>query len=177
MPRIPEETRVQVRPAVVEDGERLTEIDNLTWSTDVTPTPRWDPEKVFFPDAADVRNVLVAHDGDDVVGYIRMRPSPFGPISAHVQHVDGLAVHPAHQGRRTGRALMEAAEREARRRGARRITLRVLGGNVPARALYRSCGFVIEGVLEGEFLIAGRYVDDVLMALDVTDGSWPSPRT
>ncbi|MYW00343.1 GNAT family protein, partial [Streptomyces sp. SID3343] len=64
-----------------------------------------------------------------------------------------------------------------RRRGARRITLRVLGGNASARALYRSCGFVIEGVLEGEFLIAGRYVDDVLMALDVTGPSSPSPRT
>ncbi|MYV98971.1 GNAT family N-acetyltransferase, partial [Streptomyces sp. SID3343] len=117
MPRTPEETRVQVRPAAVEDGERLTEIDNLTWSTDVTPTPRWDPGKAFFPDAADVRNVLVAHAGEDVVGYLRMRPSPFGPMSAHVQHIDGLAVHPAHQGRRVGRALVEAAEREARRRG------------------------------------------------------------
>ena len=32
----------------------------------------------------------------------------------------------------------------------------------------RPCGFEVEGVLRGEFLLGGRYVDDVLMALDLT---------
>ncbi|GAA3366001.1 hypothetical protein GCM10017744_071030 [Streptomyces antimycoticus] len=53
-----------------------------------------------------------------------------------------------------------------RRRGGRarpRITLRVLGHNTPARRLYASEGFAVEGVLPGEFLLAGEYVDDVLM--------------
>jgi RimJ/RimL family protein N-acetyltransferase len=43
------------------------------------------------------------------------------------------------------------------------MTLRVLGHNAAARRLYEGCGFVVEGVLPGEFLIEGRYVDDVLM--------------
>jgi ribosomal protein S18 acetylase RimI-like enzyme len=62
-----------------------------------------------------------------------------------------------------GRALLRAAREEARRQGARRITLRVLGHNTPARTLYESEGFVVEGILPGEFLLDGAYVDDVLM--------------
>jgi RimJ/RimL family protein N-acetyltransferase len=30
--------------------------------------------------------------------------------------------------------------------------------------LYEVCGFVDEGILQAEFLLNGRYVDDVLMA-------------
>lgn len=43
------------------------------------------------------------------------------------------------------------------------MTLRVLGHNAPARALYESEGFVVEGLLPGEFFLDGRYVDDVMM--------------
>ncbi|WP_159059877.1 GNAT family N-acetyltransferase, partial [Streptomyces scabiei] len=61
------------------------------------------------------------------------------------------------------RALLRAVQDEARRRGARRLTLRVLGHNTAARKLYESEGFVVEGVLPEEFLLDGQYVDDVLM--------------
>jgi len=36
-----------------------------------------------------------------------------------------------------------------------------------AKGLYESCGFAVEGVLEDEFLLSGRLVDDVLMASKV----------
>jgi ribosomal protein S18 acetylase RimI-like enzyme len=49
------------------------------------------------------------------------------------------------RGHGVGRALFRAAVDEARRQGARRITLRVLGHNTPARKLYESEGFVVEG--------------------------------
>jgi ribosomal protein S18 acetylase RimI-like enzyme len=176
MSRTSEETRVQVRPATEADGTSLAEIDHLTWSPAVTPAPRWAADKVFFRSADHVRDTLVAHEGDLVLGYVQLERSTLCPASGHVQIVNGLAVHPDHQGRRIGRALLVAAEAEARRRGARRITLRVLGGNTAARALYLAAGYRIEGVLEGEFLLGGRYVDDVLMALDLTNGA-SLPRT
>jgi RimJ/RimL family protein N-acetyltransferase len=44
----------------------------------------------------------------------------------------------------------------------------VLGPNTTARALYEGAGFVVEGVLREEFHLDGRYVDDVLMARDLT---------
>ena len=59
---------------------------------------------------------------------------------------------------------MDAAVDAATARGARKLTLRVLASNAIARALYESCGFEVEGILREEFLLEGRYVDDVLMA-------------
>ena len=67
-----------------------------------------------------------------------------------------------------GKGLLVAAIEEARARGARRLTLRVLGHNDAARRLYESAGFVVEGVQRGEFFLDGEYRDDVLMALDLT---------
>jgi RimJ/RimL family protein N-acetyltransferase len=46
-------------------------------------------------------------------------------------------------------------------------TSRVLGTNHAARRLYARCGSVVEGVQRGQFYLGGRYVDDVLLALDV----------
>ena len=59
---------------------------------------------------------------------------------------------------------MEEAKLEAARRGASKLTLRVLAPNATARRLYEACGFTVEGVLEAEFSFDGQLVDDVLMA-------------
>jgi RimJ/RimL family protein N-acetyltransferase len=60
------------------------------------------------------------------------------------------------------------------------VTLRVLGVNAPARALYERAGYRVEGVLEGEFRLpigpdgAVIPVDDVLMAKTVEQRQAPS---
>jgi RimJ/RimL family protein N-acetyltransferase len=59
---------------------------------------------------------------------------------------------------------VQEAEREAQRRGVRKLSLRVLSPNISARKLYESSGFAVEGVLEGEFILQGQLIDDVLMA-------------
>ena len=46
--------------------------------------------------------------------------------------------------------------------------MRVLAPNEAARQLYEQSGYVVEGVLRGEFFLDGEYVDDMLMALDLT---------
>ncbi len=53
----------------------------------------------------------------------------------------GVHVNPSCRGRGYGRAAMLLAEEEARSRGIDRIDLNVLGGNGPARRLYRSLGY------------------------------------
>jgi RimJ/RimL family protein N-acetyltransferase len=44
----------------------------------------------------------------------------------------------------------------------------VLGTNLVARRLYERCGFVVEGVQPEQFYLGGGYVDDMLLALDLT---------
>jgi ribosomal protein S18 acetylase RimI-like enzyme len=154
----------RIRTAGPADDEALTLIDRLTWSclhaVVPEPQPPYDP---FFSERHTPENCLVAELGDRVVGYLRLGfPTPLAS-NAHVRQIQGLAVADEARGRGVGRALIRAAVEEARRRGARRLTLRVLGHNTPARKLYESEGFVVEGVLPEEFLLGGEYVDDILM--------------
>ena len=155
---------VTTRPARLSDGDELARIDFATWTSLSTIAPRPPVPQRFFAQGRQVDDVLVAEFDGAVAGYIRlMHPTPF-PSSRHVLEVRGLSVDPALQRRGIGRALVEGAIAAARARGVRRVTLRVLGPNAGARALYEACGFVVEGVLRGEFHLDGRDVDDVLMA-------------
>jgi RimJ/RimL family protein N-acetyltransferase len=65
-------------------------------------------------------------------------------------------------------ALLAAAEQRARTRGARKLSLRTFSTNPEAIRLYSRLGFEREGLLRAEFLIEGQYVDDILLAKDLT---------
>jgi ribosomal protein S18 acetylase RimI-like enzyme len=157
-----------IRPARADDGPALRALDTATWAWWVTPGPDAPPDKPFFGANEAPGDVLVAEEGGAVVGYVALGSPTRLESNRHVMDVRGLAVAPDHQRRGLGRALLEAAAAEARARGARRLRLRVLSANSGAQALYESCGFQVEGVLRGEFLLDGRYVDDVLMARELT---------
>jgi ribosomal protein S18 acetylase RimI-like enzyme len=155
---------IDVRGARPEDDAALVGIDDATWTSAVSPAPPPPSPRMFFGERTAPADVLVAELDGRVAGYATLRnPIPL-PSHAHVLELNGLAVAPAAAGRGVGRWLVEAAVAEATARGARKLTLRVLGPNAVARRLYRRCGFVEEGVLREEFLLDGRYVDDVLMA-------------
>jgi ribosomal protein S18 acetylase RimI-like enzyme len=139
-------------------------VDRATWTTAVSPSPPPAPGAPFFGERTTRDDVLVAELDGEVAGYVSLGRATELRASDHVLQVTGLAVDPERQGRGVGRALVEAAIAEARRRGARRLTLRVLGPNQTARRLYDACGFVVEGILRGEFHLDGEDVDDVLMA-------------
>jgi RimJ/RimL family protein N-acetyltransferase len=156
-----------IRPATGADDSALLAIDAATWSAFASPAPP--PEVPFFDRGIAPPDVLVAVADGAVVGYAAIGPSIPVPSNAHVLMVRALAVDPAHQGRGIGRRLVRAAVAEARARGARRLRLRVLGPNDAARRVYEACGFVVEGVLREEFLLDDAYVDDVLMARDLTN--------
>ena len=154
-----------IRPAHASDDAPLRALDVTGWSAAVSPAVPPSPDQPFFTADLTPADVLVAEVDGAVAGYVALGPATRLESNRHVVYMRGLAVAPEHQGRGVGRALVEAAVDAARERGARRLTLRVLAENAPARRLYQACGFVVEGVLRGEFLLDGRYVDDVLMAL------------
>ncbi|MFJ3707479.1 GNAT family N-acetyltransferase [Streptomyces sp. NPDC090053] len=158
-----------IRGAEPADDEALGALDRATWSTlhAVAPRPQ-PPYPPFFDERHAPEDHLVAERAGEIVGYIRLgHPTPLS-CNAHVRQIQGLAVARAARGHGVGRALLRGACTEAGRQGATRITLRVLGHNTPARALYAAEGFEVEGVLPGEFYLAGRYVDDVLMGRSLT---------
>jgi ribosomal protein S18 acetylase RimI-like enzyme len=162
---------IETRPAVPDDEEPLARIDLETWTWQSSPSPRPEPgsDWTFFNDKHRVEDVIVAVVDGAVAGYVRLGPTTPLAASAHVLMVTGISVDPERRRLGVGRALIDAAAAEASARGARRLTLRVLGSNTGARRLYESAGFVVEGVQREEFLLEGAYVDDVLMALDLRE--------
>ncbi|GGY39809.1 GNAT family N-acetyltransferase [Streptomyces djakartensis] len=158
-----------IRHARPDDEEPLGRLDRATWSPLHAVQPRPEPPYgPFFTERDPARECLVAELDGVVRGYVRLGTATPLACNAHVRMIRGLAV--AEEARRlgVGRALLRAAREEARRLGARRVTLRVLAHNTPARRLYASEGFVVEGVLPQEFLLDGAYVDDVFMGCSLT---------
>ena len=160
MTRNPDFSLRLARPA---DDAVLSQLDADVWSPLHAVTPRRTPSDGSFFENCRPENHVVAELDGEVVGYVRMKCPTSLPSNAHVWEIRGLAVAPKARGRGIARALLEAAMEEARRGGARRMSLRVLGHNTPARRLYESMGFVVEGVQPEEFFLDGVYVDDVLM--------------
>jgi ribosomal protein S18 acetylase RimI-like enzyme len=153
-----------IRPATPADEPALRALDTDNWSTLSSPVPER-PDREF-----EVEGVLVAELEDGIAGYVKLGPAFPIESTNHVLEIKGLTVDAGHRRRGVGRALMHAAIEMAREAGARKLILRVLGHNADARSLYAACGFEVEGVLREFFYLDGRYVDDVLMALQLTDG-------
>ncbi len=62
-------------------------------------------------------------------------------VSRGVGHLGQISVHPAHQGKRIGRRMIETALSDFRELGYKAITLAVTTANTNALHLYESCGF------------------------------------
>jgi ribosomal protein S18 acetylase RimI-like enzyme len=159
---------VTIRPARAADEDVLLAIDRATWSPMSSPSSE-PSDGPFFNERTQPENVIVAEVDGRVVGWGKIEHPTELDASDHVWHVTGLGVDPERQSRGAGRAVMEALIDEARGRGGLRMTLRVFGPNERAQRLYRRLGFEVEGVLKQEFRVGdGSYVDDWLMALDLT---------
>lgn len=87
---------------------------------------------------------------------------------AHKGAVWGVYVRGAARGQGIGRQLMQAAIARARGAGLETLLLTVSEGAPAARALYGSLGFVAYGTEpRGLKPGPGRYLDEMLMALDL----------
>ncbi|MGI9009465.1 MAG: GNAT family N-acetyltransferase [Streptosporangiaceae bacterium] len=162
---------VQVRLARPGDQAALVALERAAWTAQsgfpsVIQASSL-PGAGFFSENNPPQIHLVAELDTAVVGYIRLKPPTTLPENGHVLHVSGIAVQPGARRRGVATTLLSAAEPFARNCGAVKISLRVLGTNDAAIALYERLGYVREGVLHDEFIINGQYVDDVMMAKPV----------
>jgi ribosomal-protein-alanine N-acetyltransferase len=93
-------------------------------------------------------------------------------IAADEVHLLDLAVAPEERRRGTGRLLLDTVIGAARGENARLILLEVRASNLPARALYRSAGFLEHGVRRAYYSDNGE--DAIEMRL--TMKTEPEPR-
>jgi len=147
-----------IRPATPQDAAALQALDHAIWSYEHSPAPA--REKPFATEG-----VLVDERDGELAGYIKLGELLRIESTAHVREIKGLAVAASRQRQGVGKALIAAALEEARRQGAQKVTLRLLGRNAKARALYEACGFQEEGRLRDVFYLEGEFVDDVLMSI------------
>jgi ribosomal protein S18 acetylase RimI-like enzyme len=84
---------------------------------------------------------FLAQDGAAFVGLAICLPSYSSFRARPLLNIHDIAVVPDQRGKGIGRALLDAVEQEARRRGCAKITLEVRSDNALAMDLYRRCGF------------------------------------
>jgi ribosomal protein S18 acetylase RimI-like enzyme len=106
---------------------------------------------------------FVAVADERVIGWCDATPSE-RPVFAHRATL-GMGVLAPFRGQGVGRKLIDATLAAARLKGAQRIDLEVREDNVPAMALYRAVGFVIEGVKVNAYRLDDKYFNLVSMAL------------
>jgi ribosomal protein S18 acetylase RimI-like enzyme len=88
-------------------------------------------------DVSDPEGVLVATDGDEVLGFVTTQLHP----PTGIGHIANLAVAPAHQGKGVGAALLRAALARLAARGMTHARIETLEHNVVGRHLYPKLGF------------------------------------
>jgi ribosomal protein S18 acetylase RimI-like enzyme len=148
----------QIRPALAGDKEAILALMPRLAAFDVPESRK--PEDLWRSDAklmlrclegkADGCFAQVAVDeSQKVIGLslVSMRPELLSHDPS--AHLEAIAVSETAEGTGVGKALLAAAEREAKARGARSITLHVFASNSHARDFYRRSGY------QGELL---RYI-------------------
>ena len=85
--------------------------------------------------------LFIAHEAEAGVGFAQLYPSFSSASLARTFILNDLFVCESHRGKGVGKLLIEAAMDFSKSRGAVRVTLATAINNVPAQALYRSCGW------------------------------------
>ena len=168
---------MNIRKLAPQDVEAYRALRLLGLQTDPTAFGSSYEEEAAYPLAAFAERLqsrpkatgfaLGAWDGDQLVGTATlMRQTRLK--TDHNANVYGVYVAPAARGRGVARALMEAVVAEARAmEGVTLVKLGVVVGNVAARGLYRSLGFVSYGVEPQAIRVDGVFYDEEYLALSL----------
>jgi ribosomal-protein-alanine N-acetyltransferase len=130
---------VTIRAAELSDVDALIEIEH-----EVFPTDRLNHKALRRSLRSPTISVLAAVQDGSAIGYALLHRRR----GSSVVHLASIAVAAAAAGKGLGRRLLEVAEREAARHGARRVRLEARPDNEAARALYAGAGYRRFAVIE-----------------------------
>lgn len=159
-----------IRPSEIKDVRELIALDHMIWTENTSPGPlMWRSQEDYLLNAPP-GSQLVAIREDKLCGYVGFGCPSRMESNSHVCEVN-IAVHPSYQRLGIGSQLIEAIKEHASNHAIRKLRLRVLSCNRPARSFYRKCGFLEEGRLREEFYLGGRYVDEIFMSCMLRGGT------
>ena len=101
----------------------------------------------------DAGRVLVASDGDRVVGHLQLTATE----RSGAAEVKNMAVDPAHQGQGIGRALMSAGMADARREGCATLVVATAAADTGNLRFYQRLGFRMRSIERDAFTSATGY--------------------
>jgi len=157
---------VEIRLAETADAAAIAAIYNaeVTGSTVTFDlTPRTLTEQVaWLQQRSGVHAVIVAVDGDDVVGFASLSPWRDRPAYATTVE-DSIYVRDDQRGNGVGRRLLEELVALATRHGFHTMMARIVGGHTASIALHRAVGFEVVGTEHEVGRKFGRWLDVVLM--------------
>ncbi|MFT4108419.1 GNAT family N-acetyltransferase [Propionicimonas sp.] len=160
---------MRIRAARPADLPALLEIYNdavvhTTASWDLVPWTPVEHAEWYATKAGHGHPVMVADDNGVVVGYAAY--GPFRPKAGYAGTMEhSVYVHPNHQGKGIGRALLVAIIDAARADGVHALIGGLSADNEASTALHRSLGFVEVGRLPEVGRKFDRWLDLVLVQL------------
>ncbi|MHA1299439.1 MAG: GNAT family N-acetyltransferase [Candidatus Helarchaeota archaeon] len=128
-------------------------------------TNKYEQDSWFYNHENGNNVIIVAATEDAVLGHCTVEHNTW-ECSEQVGEL-GILLHKKYRHAKPsiGKKLMENAIREAKLKGFEKIILSVFHTNENAIELYKEIGFVIIGVRKKQFLVEGKYYDEILMEL------------
>jgi L-amino acid N-acyltransferase YncA len=157
---------VEIRLAEVGDAEAIRAIYNhevlrSTVTFDLRPRSLEEQEQ-WLVARSGAHAVIVAVDGDEVVGFGSL--SPFRERPAYSTSVeDSIYVRGDQRGTGVGRALLEELIKLATQHGFHTVLARIVGGHEASIALHEAVGFEVVGTEREVGRKFGRWLDVMVM--------------
>ena len=157
---------VEVRAARIADAAAIRDIYNRevsgsTVTFDLVPRTLAD-QRAWIAEHSGAHPALVAVIDGTVVGFGSL--SPYRPRPAYSTSVeDSVYVHPDHQGRGVGRAILSSLVSIASDLGFHAVFARIVGGHEASIALHKGCGFEIVGTEREVGRKFNQWLDVVVM--------------
>jgi GNAT superfamily N-acetyltransferase len=136
--------QIVLRPLTTADAEEAAELIRTAFAAQSRPTSP--PSSALRETCETIAGKIAEGGGFGVFEAGALIAAALWRVDGDALHVARVSVTPEARGRRLARALIGACEREAKRRSARRMTLKARLELPENERLFERCGFVRLGV-------------------------------